>query len=76
MHNSKIMADFLEQAKLDIAKAIYIERIVKANNGEQTYSENEIARKAISDAEVFLQEWSNATKKPPVAHGMTKRSIF
>lgn len=68
------MAD-LEQEKLYIAKSIYIERIVRANNSEQIYSENEITRKAISDAKVFLQEWSNATK-PHVVCGMTKTSIF
>ena len=58
MHNSKIMADFLEQAKLDIAKAIYIERIVNARKDGQSLSESEIAREAISDANVFVQEWT------------------
>ena len=62
MHNSKIMAGFLEQAKLDIAKAIYIERIVNARKDGQPLSESEVAREAISDANVFVQEWAKQNK--------------
>ena len=61
MHNLKNMAD-LEQAQFDIAKAIYIERIVNARKDGQPLSESEIAREAISDANVFVQEWTKQNK--------------
>lgn len=62
------MADYLEQAKLDIAKAIYIGQITNAGKNGQTLSESEVARKAISDAEVFVQEWNKikTTSNKPI----------
>ena len=52
----------LEQAQFDIAKAIYIERIVNARKDGQSVSEGEVAREAISDANVFVQEWEKQNK--------------
>lgn len=52
----------LEQAQFDIAKAIYIERIVNARKDGQSLSEGEVAREAISDANVFVQEWAKQNK--------------
>ena len=52
----------LEQAQFDIAKAIYIERIVNARKDGQSLSEGEVAREAISDANVFVQEWEKQNK--------------
>ena len=56
VHNLKNMAD-LEQAQFDIAKAIYIERIVNTDKKGKSLSEKEIAQEAISSAEIFMQEW-------------------
>ena len=52
----------LEQAQFDIAKTIYIERIVNARKDGQSLSEGEVAREAISDANVFVQEWTKQNK--------------
>ena len=52
----------LEQAQFDIAKAIYIERIVNAREDGHSLPEGEVAREAIFDANVFVQEWEKQNK--------------
>ncbi len=46
----------LEQAQFDIAKAIYIERIVNTDKKGKSLSEKN-AQEAISSTEIFMQEW-------------------